>query len=50
MNGTGITPVPPRLSPFSLSVVDNYADEKENAESCGFLDFFFGKCYNATMI
>ena len=35
MNGTGITPVPPRLSPFSLSAVDYYADENENAESCG---------------
>ena len=34
-NVTGRTPVPPCLSPFSLSVVDNYADENENAESCG---------------
>ena len=27
-------PVPPCLSPFSLSVVDYYADENENDKSC----------------
>ena len=33
--GTGKAPVPLCLSPFSLSVAGNYADENENAESCG---------------
>ena len=27
-------PVSPCLTPFSLSAVDHYADENENAESC----------------
>ena len=31
--GTGKTPVPHCLSPFSLSVVDYYADENENGKS-----------------